>query len=148
MSEETTQAPARKRGRPPTPQEDKTNNMFHLVLMKEEMAIFKIAAKLAGLPSTALFIRMAIDHGGDYPALLAENIPKALVPSDIDKTTCHYPLLLSDAGRDVVDKTPAPGQSRSEFIRTAALSKAMGIKPRNPAFDEALHALKVVKGVK
>lgn len=144
MSEET--APeTRKRGRPAIPKEEKVDLKFHLVLLKEEMEIFKIAAKIEGASSTAFFIRSAIDYAGEHPGSLRKHIPKGLAPSSEDKTTYHYPLLLSAGSRAIVDQVET--RAGSEFIRTAALNKACAIKTRTEALEKAVLALKRLKGV-
>ena len=135
----------RGRGRPSIPKEERVDLKFHLVLMKEEMAMFKIAAKAEGMSSTAFFIRHAIDYAGKHPSSLRKYIPQGLAPISKDPTTYHYPLLLTAEARAVVDKEEAG--ARSEFIRTAALSMVFAIKHRNTALDAAIESLKSRKGV-
>lgn len=148
MSEESTpktaEKPKGKRGRPAVPKENKVDLKFHLTLMKEEMALFKAATHVNGLLSTAAFIRSAIDQSQNHP--IRKNIPKGLMPSNDDPTTYHYPLLLSAAGKEIVEKEDY--RHRCEFIRTATLSKALAVTAKDPTLEAALAALKVAKGAR
>lgn len=147
VTEETApQKEEKKRGRPAKPTGSKVDLKFHLVLLKEEMDLFKAAAEAEGLHSTSIFIRAAIDQAGENPASIRKHIPKGLAPAAEDKTTKHYPLLLSAASRAIINREDARGHS--EFIRAAALSRVFGAKIKSQDVEAAIEALKLVKGAK
>lgn len=131
------------RGRPTIPDEEKIHHKFHLILMKAEMNLLKVAAKLEKAPSVAFFLRTAIEAAEEHPSTFAKHIPKGLAPASDDEPKTHYLLQMSAENRAVVDRVENRG--RCEFIRRAALGRAFSIKNRNEAFDAAVEELKLAK---
>jgi len=143
MTEEES-APKKGRGRPKKLKEDKVELKFHLVLLDEEMELFKAAAQALGFMSTAIFIRTAIDEAGTSAADVRKWVPKKLAPSPDDTTLKHYIFYISPKSRAIIDRENL--RAHSEFIRVAALSKVFRDKIKHPAVDAAVEVLKKKKG--
>lgn len=140
MTAETPKTDGPGRGRPAKPKDETASEKFHLVCLKEEIAIVKLAAKAMGFPSANAFIRSSIQqfkHGGK------SNIPLKLQPLETDTTSKHFPLLLSLEERATV--TEAGRRNQSLFIRTTAMALAFSIHKRTPELEQAVKDLANLK---
>jgi len=136
MTSETPKGDGPGRGRPAKPKDETASEKFHLVCLKEEIDIVKLAAKAMGFPSANAFIRSSIHQfkqGGK------SSIPRKLQPLETDTTSKHFPLLLSLEERAVV--TEAGHRNQSLFIRTTALALAFSIHKRTPELEQAVNTL-------
>lgn len=144
----------KKRGRPTIPKDERISLRFNLTVLPEEMELFRISAKMLGLPSVAFFLRSAIEDSREHSVLMelgevlrSRGLSEKLFPVQYEAgTVSHFTLLLSIEGRERLDLVDI--RSRSEFIRIAALNKVMRITVKNPDFETALRALKSAKGVR